>query len=71
MFVGIGALLIAVLVVLCVAAYKIKAESFEVTAGIWRLVTLSIKIKSLARTDRTNQAHERIAPCDWNPSPRA
>ncbi len=37
---------IAGIVVVCFTAYKIKAESFEVSAAIWKLISFSIKIKS-------------------------
>ena len=41
-----GVLLLAGLVVVCYAANKIKAESFEFSAGIWKILSLSIKIVS-------------------------
>jgi hypothetical protein len=54
----VGVLTLVAVGVFCFAAYKIRAESFEVTAGIWRLVSLSIKIKSPAE----HASHETGRP---------
>jgi O-antigen/teichoic acid export membrane protein len=42
----IGMLVLTALAVLCFAAYKIKAESFEFSTAILKLVSFSIKIMS-------------------------
>ena len=42
----VGLLILAALGVICFAAYKIKAESFEFSTAIFKLVSFSIKIMS-------------------------
>jgi multisubunit Na+/H+ antiporter MnhC subunit len=42
----IGMVVLTALIVLCFAAYKIKAESFEFTTAILKAVSFSIKIMS-------------------------
>ena len=45
----IGVLILLGLGILCFAAYKIKAESFEFSTAIWKIASFSIKIKSAER----------------------
>jgi glycerol uptake facilitator-like aquaporin len=49
----IGTLILIALGVLCFAAYKIKAESFESTTAILKLISFSIKIISPDRGDKS------------------
>ena len=42
----VGVFTLAGLVIVCFEAYKIKAESFEFSTGIWKLLSFSIKIRS-------------------------
>ena len=63
LFIGTGVLTLAVVGIFCFAAYKIKAESFEVTAGIWRFFSVSIKIKSPAE----RAIHETELPSPEQP----
>ena len=42
----VGVMVIAALGVICLAAYKIKAESFEFSAAVLKLFSFSIKIMS-------------------------
>ena len=42
----VGVLVLTGIAILCFAAYKIKAESFEFTTAILKLVSFSIKIVS-------------------------
>lgn len=44
--VGGGALIVIVVGVVCFAAYKINAETFEFSSAVLRLVSFSIKISS-------------------------
>jgi hypothetical protein len=44
----LGITVLAEIIVICFAAYKINANSFEFTAVILKLISLSIKIRSLA-----------------------
>lgn len=46
MVIAVGVLIITVLAVLCLAAYMIKADSFEITAAVLKLFSFSVKIKS-------------------------
>lgn len=47
--VAIGLLILAGIAIICFAAYKIKAESFELSTSFLKLISLSIKIRSPAR----------------------
>ncbi|MGH3156326.1 MAG: hypothetical protein ACRDNF_07120 [Streptosporangiaceae bacterium] len=48
----VGVLILVGVIVVCFAAYKIKAESFEVSTAILKLISFSIKIKSPDRRRR-------------------
>ena len=56
-------LAIVVLCIVCIAAYMIRAESFEFTTVFLRVISLSIKIVSPNARDRTNN------PDEQNPGP--
>jgi len=47
--VAIGLLILAGIAIICFAAYKIKAESFELSTSFLKLISLSIKIRSPAQ----------------------
>ena len=57
-----GALILAGLAIACFAAYKIKAESFELSATILKLLSLSIKIRS--PTDNPEEEPAKANPGD-------
>lgn len=42
----LGIIVLAEIIVICFAAYKIAASSFDFTVMIWKLISLSIKIRS-------------------------
>jgi len=42
----LGILILLALSILCFAAFKIRAESFEISTVIWKIASFSIKIKS-------------------------
>jgi hypothetical protein len=44
--VAVGVLILSALSVVCFAAYKIRARSFEVSTSVWRIASFSIKIIS-------------------------
>jgi hypothetical protein len=46
--IAFGILILAGIVIVCFAAYMIKAESFEVSTAILKLISFSIKIHSPA-----------------------
>ena len=50
-----GILIILALGVICFAAYKIKAESFEFSTAILKLISFSIKITSPHNHPRDSQ----------------
>lgn len=58
-----GIVAIAVLCIVCVAAYMIRAESFEFTTVFLRVISFSIKIVSPNARERANN------PDEWNPGP--
>ena len=45
----VGVLVLAGIIVICVAAYIIDAESFEIKSRLWKIASVSIKIKSSRR----------------------
>jgi hypothetical protein len=49
-------MILLTLSILCFAAFKIKAESFEFSTAIWKIVSFSIKIRS------PKSANERAGP---------
>ena len=59
----VGALILAIIIVICVSAYLIDAESFEITSRIWKVASLSVKIKSSRRHHRSSDPHN-TGPCD-------
>jgi hypothetical protein len=58
----IGILLLAALVIITLAAYKIDADSFEFTTAVTRVASISIKIKSRRRRSSRDVAHHS-RPC--------
>jgi len=54
--VAVGVLTLSVLSIVCFAAYKIKAKSFEVSTSAWKIASFSIKIIS---ADAGNLESER------------
>jgi hypothetical protein len=42
----LGTVILIALSILCFAAFKIKAESFEFSTAIWKIASFSIKIRS-------------------------
>jgi hypothetical protein len=56
--VAVGVLILSALSVVCFAAYKIRARSFEVSTSVWRIASFSIKIISAdARVFGLRNAH--------------
>jgi hypothetical protein len=47
----VGIFALAGFAVVCYAAYKLKAESFEFTTVVWKIVSFSIKIASSGKRD--------------------
>ena len=45
----VGALILAGIIVICVAAYIIDAESFKIKSHLWKIASVSIEIKSSRR----------------------
>jgi hypothetical protein len=66
----IGSILIATLAVICFAAYKIKAESFEFSAAIWKFVSFSIKIMSPDKARKRRRSATRTMKKDPTRPPR-
>lgn len=58
----LGILILLALSILCFAAFKIKAESFEFTTAIWKIASFSIKIRS------PKSAADQSAPTSQRPS---
>jgi hypothetical protein len=53
-----GAFVLLALVVLCFAAYKIKAKRFEFSTAVWKLASIKITIMS----DEEPKPAERTTP---------
>lgn len=47
-----GVFILLALSILCFAAYKIRAQSFEFSTTIWKIASFSIKIRSPEIDDR-------------------
>lgn len=63
MVVVVGVLVLAVITVLCLAAFAIDAESFEFSTAFLKLVSLSIKIGSPgARRPVSRHGRGRVPP---------
>jgi hypothetical protein len=57
--VAVGVLILSALSIVCFAAYKIRAKSFEVSTSVWKIASLSIKIIS-ADAVRSESARDRV-----------
>lgn len=54
-----GVLILAALSIVCFAAYKIRAKSFEVSTSVGQIASLSIKIISADAVSR-EPVHDRV-----------
>ena len=57
----LGTMLLLALSILCFAAFKLKAESFEFSTAIWKIVSFSIKIRSPETADERRAPRDREA----------
>jgi hypothetical protein len=57
--VAVGVLILSALSILCFAAYKIRAKSFEVSTSVGKIASFSIKIIS-ADAESCESARDRI-----------
>jgi hypothetical protein len=67
--VAVGVLILSALSILCFAAYKIRAKSFEVSTSVWKIAPFSIKIISAdagnreSARDRVELLHHDVRRC--------
>jgi hypothetical protein len=57
--VTVGVLILSALSIVCFAAYKIRAKSFEVSTSVWKIASFSIKIIS-ADAENRESARDRV-----------
>jgi hypothetical protein len=62
-----GALILLMVSVICLAAYMIDAESFEVKSRIWKIISLSIRIESSRR--HHGEGGSSVPPSPESPDP--
>jgi hypothetical protein len=67
---AVGVLLLVALSILCFAAYKIKARSFEVSTSVGRVASFSIKIVSADHEDGPGESRHVGAPVVVSRRPR-
>jgi hypothetical protein len=68
--VAVGILILSALSIICFAAYKIRAKSFEVSTSVGKIASLSIKIISADAVSRES-ARDRVELLDRDARPSA